>query len=260
MNPPDNGEQLTPSSYPNNPSVAPGGSDGLSSNPNNSSVASGGSDGPSPCTNQNVPAELPGILKEFAKGAIQTQPPDLLCWSEAYFRAMANGEPLPVKDRMEYQPKESRDGLTAGIIRVLHMQLGRRIGQTVATKEVFRHWNGFGMHMEGLSEIFQRAGMSQDEFVDWNKVMSVMACSISQNITEVMAIVCEVFTEQPEGDEPVIPYAVWFELFKYVGITILKSVTPDTAASVNECLTPIADKKQGLIGPKDVTQNCPLIV
>jgi len=163
-----------------------------------------------------------------------------------------------VKDRIESPVKESKDGLTPGILRVLDIQLGGKTGQRVATKEVFRHWKGFGMNLDGLNEIFQRAGMSQDQYVDWDKLMSVMACTISQNLTEVMAIICEVLTEQPEGIEPVIPYAGWFELFKYVGMNVLQIVTPDAAASVNNCLAPIANKNHGLIGPKDFTQICSL--
>lgn len=33
-----------------------------------------------------VPAPLPGILKEYTKAAIRTQPRDLLAWSAAYFK------------------------------------------------------------------------------------------------------------------------------------------------------------------------------
>jgi hypothetical protein len=33
-----------------------------------------------------IPPELPDILKLYAKGAMRTQPPDLLRWSGAFFR------------------------------------------------------------------------------------------------------------------------------------------------------------------------------
>lgn len=70
-----------------------------------------------------VPPELPDILKQYAKGAMRTQPPDLLRWTGLYFRSMANGETLPVKDRLEFPIKESPDGLTPGLLRVLDTQV-----------------------------------------------------------------------------------------------------------------------------------------
>ena len=57
--------------------------------------------------------EFPGILKQYTKAAIRTQPRDLLLWSAAYFRCLANGENPPAKDRLEY-PVPSTD---TGIVR-----------------------------------------------------------------------------------------------------------------------------------------------
>jgi hypothetical protein len=71
-------------------------------------------------TNIVIPPELPNILKAYAKGAMRTQPPDLLRWSGAYFRALANGTTLPVKDRLEEPGIASSDGLTPGLLRVLN--------------------------------------------------------------------------------------------------------------------------------------------
>ena len=48
-----------------------------------------GSDQPDP---DPATAEFPGILKQYTKAAIRTQPRDLLLWSAAYFRCMARGE------------------------------------------------------------------------------------------------------------------------------------------------------------------------
>lgn len=39
------------------------------------------------CNNAiTVPPTLPDILKQYAKNAMKTHPPDLLVWSGAYFR------------------------------------------------------------------------------------------------------------------------------------------------------------------------------
>ena len=55
-------------------------------------------------------SEFPGILKQYTKAAIRTQPRDLLLWSAAYFRCMARGEPPPAKDRLEYPVPQTESG------------------------------------------------------------------------------------------------------------------------------------------------------
>jgi hypothetical protein len=64
----------------------------------------------------SIPSEFPDILLQFSKAAIRTQPSDVLAWSAAYvvfsnlthililfqnryFRALANGQTPPVKER-----------------------------------------------------------------------------------------------------------------------------------------------------------------
>lgn len=74
----------------------------------------------------NVPPSLPMILKQFCKAAIRTQPYDLLKWSSAYFRALAEGEEPPSKIRLEYPPPTTASGLTLGFLKVLLRQLGGR--------------------------------------------------------------------------------------------------------------------------------------
>ena len=54
--------------------------------------------------------EFPGILKQYTKAAIRTQPRDLLLWSAAYFRCMARGEAPPAKDRLEYPVPSTESG------------------------------------------------------------------------------------------------------------------------------------------------------
>lgn len=50
------------------------------------------------CAEQiKIPPTFPHILKLYAKAAIRTQPYDLLRWTCAYFRALANDEVPPVK-------------------------------------------------------------------------------------------------------------------------------------------------------------------
>lgn len=78
------------------------------------------------CAQQiQIPPQLPNILKQFTKAAIRTQPRCLLQWSAAYFRALAEGQEPPAKDRMEYPENEAVSGLTMGMLRVLNKQVTR---------------------------------------------------------------------------------------------------------------------------------------
>ena len=74
-----------------------------------------------------IPPTFPLILKEYAKAAIRTQPYDLLRWSAAYFRALAQGDEPPVKQRLEYPPVNSPFGLSPGYLKVLLKQVYNRM-------------------------------------------------------------------------------------------------------------------------------------
>lgn len=76
------------------------------------------------CSQQiHIPPTFPFILKQYAKAAIRTQPYDLLRWSAAYFRALAQGDEPPVKKRLECPPVESPSGLSPGYLKVLLKQV-----------------------------------------------------------------------------------------------------------------------------------------
>lgn len=50
------------------------------------------------CAEQiKIPPTYPYVIKQYAKAAIRTQPYDLLQWTCAYFRALANRDIPPVK-------------------------------------------------------------------------------------------------------------------------------------------------------------------
>lgn len=62
------------------------------------------------CAQQiNIPPTFPQVLRSYAKAAIRTQPYDLLRWTGAYFRALANGERPPVKVSALSATSASRD-------------------------------------------------------------------------------------------------------------------------------------------------------
>ena len=69
--------------------------------------------------------QLPGILKDYVKAAIRTDPVDLLQWSRDYFRGLSHGTlVLPDKDRWEDpSSQDNRSGITNGLLRILHKQV-----------------------------------------------------------------------------------------------------------------------------------------
>ena len=107
------------------------------------------------CSQQiKIPPELPDIMKQFTKAAIRTQPPDVLKWSAGYFQALANGETLPVKERLEtaVATQKTDTGLTPGLVSVLHRQLGTR--QEVTYNELFEKWQALCLPTGTFSFLF----------------------------------------------------------------------------------------------------------
>lgn len=84
----------------------------------------------------SVPPRLPIILKQFCKAAIRTQPYDLLKWSNAYFKALAEGIEPPSKARLEYPLPGTVSGLTLGFIKVLLRQFG---GKKISIHNYFQY-------------------------------------------------------------------------------------------------------------------------
>ncbi|OAF65542.1 hypothetical protein A3Q56_06724 [Intoshia linei] len=77
------------------------------------------------CSQQiNIPPDLPNILKSYTKAAVRTQPKDVIKWSAAYFRALANGDVAPTKSRLELPicTQKTDSGLTPGLLYLLHKQ------------------------------------------------------------------------------------------------------------------------------------------
>ncbi|XP_061614063.1 ropporin-1-like protein isoform X1 [Phyllopteryx taeniolatus] len=106
------------------------------------------------CSQQiNIPTGLPEVLKNFTKAAIRTQPKDLLMWSAAYFEALAKGETLPVKERLEMNfGNQSKDAmLTPGLLKTLHKQLSS--AETCGREELQDKWKALCLPTEQLENM-----------------------------------------------------------------------------------------------------------
>ncbi|EHB08925.1 Ropporin-1-like protein [Heterocephalus glaber] len=127
------------------------------------------------CAQQiHIPPELPDILKQFTKAAIRTQPADLLQWSAGYFLALSQGDPLPIKDRVELSmaTQKTDTGLTQGLLRVLHKQCSHEA--CVALPELEHKWRTLCLPVEKLRALI---GLDpcEDE-IEWVKFLA-LGCS-----------------------------------------------------------------------------------
>jgi len=203
------------------------------------------------CAQQiNIPSELPDILKQFTKAAIRTQPPDILAWSAAYFQALAVGDTLPVKRRLE----AGGTGLTAGLLDVLLQQLKGK--ETVDTKVLEKKWREIGLHQPQLNEILQAGGFTTS--VDLMKFVAVGASHLGGgNIVDSMRTICQVLTEDSDGGPNRIPIETFKSMYEF-----LTSLSGEVAQSQIELLFSYlqdeADRQNGMIMPRNFLHpDCP---
>uniref|UniRef100_T1IXW9 Ropporin-1-like protein n=1 Tax=Strigamia maritima TaxID=126957 RepID=T1IXW9_STRMM len=200
-------------------------------------------EGPMYSTQQiNIPAELPDILKQFTKAAIRTQPKDLLVW---YFRALANGEKPPVKERIELP--EGKSGLTIGLLRILHRQLGDY--KTVTLSNLSRRWDGLCLDATRLNDLITAGDFTRE--VDWTKFMALACDSIAKDLNDAMKIFCEVFTEDPAGGAASIPFPVFAEILHYLSKQDNR-MSQEKLNSALEYLKIQSDKQDGMVTPRNL--------
>ncbi|KAM4051159.1 ropporin-1-like protein [Anomaloglossus baeobatrachus] len=202
-----------------------------------------------------VPPELPELLKQFTKAAIRTQPADTLQWSAAYFRSLSRGEPLPVKDRVEMPVATQRtdSGLSPGLLRVLHRQLGGRA--LVPAEELEQRWRAVCLPQAQLLAILALDDPGRE--VEWMKFLALACSSLGGSITTALKFACEILSEDPEGGAARIPYQTFVFLYKY-----LAQVDGDIADStIGEALSALqaeAGKQGGMVQPRNfLSPQCP---
>uniref|UniRef100_A0A0K8S901 Ropporin-1-like protein n=1 Tax=Lygus hesperus TaxID=30085 RepID=A0A0K8S901_LYGHE len=159
-----------------------------------------------------IPPNLPSILKKYAKAAIRTQPGDLLAWSSAYFRALAEGIPPPAKDRIEYPPVDTPSGLSPGFLKVLINQIGKR--ETVQKDVLAERWKGVCLNPKALQDLLD-VGMFEDD-VSWLEFLAICVGTLEPSLTRTMIELCELLTEEPEGGRASIPVTIFLNLYKYL--------------------------------------------
>lgn len=213
-------------------------------------------DEPYYCSQQiNIPPELPDVLKQFTKAAIRTQPNDVLAWSAAYFRALANGETPPVKERLEMPvaTQKTDTGLTSGLLRVLNKQLGPK--KNVPLSMIEEKWKDLALPKEQFDELVRIGNFSGE--IEWLKFFSLGCSALGENITDAMKTVCEILTADPDGGPARIPFQLFQDLYKYLA-DIDGEISKLHISTVISHLQYHVDKQDGLAQPRNFCgPDCP---
>lgn len=203
------------------------------------------------CAEQiNIPPELPDILKQFTKAAIRTQPIDLLAWSAAYFSALTNGEPLPIKKRLE----PGSFGLTTGLLEVLYQQLK---GKTVVTlTDISKKWGDLGLPQDVLNEITAVGGFAQE--LEFMKFFAVAASHLGgNNIADAMKIICSILTNDPQGGASRIPFESFKDHYQYLA-SLSGEISQTQIDDVLRYLEEDVKHQHGMVMPRNfLNPDCP---
>lgn len=161
-----------------------------------------------------IPTDFPDILLQFSKAAIRTQPSDILAWSAAYFRALANGEAPPVKERLEMPMANQKidSGLTMGLLKIVHKQLS--VKGRVSLSEIQEKLDDLNIPREQFDDIVQ-IGSFRDT-VQWKDFLAIAVSKVAKNLTDTMIKICELLTSDPPGANARIPFEQWKDYYRYV--------------------------------------------
>jgi len=201
-----------------------------------------------------IPSDFPGILKQYTKAAIRTQPRDLLLWSAAYFRCLARGEPPPAKDRLEYPVPQTDTGLTPGLLRVLHRQLGHN--KKVTQAGIADKWKGVCLEQVDLDHLLLDGGWKRGEF-EWLKFVGLAARSISDGLPTTMKTVCDILADSPEGVSASIKIETFKEIYTYLFERQSEGDTEQREA-VLSYMEKAASRQGGTVNPANIrAPDCP---
>ncbi|UJR33684.1 hypothetical protein I4U23_021113 [Adineta vaga] len=203
-----------------------------------------------------IPPELPDILLQFSKAAIRTQPTDVLAWSAAYFRALANGETPPVKERLEMPLATQKidTGLTMGLIKILHKQLSPK--GTLSLQEIQNKFDDLKIPREQFDDIVQIGAFNGE--VQWDSFLAITVSKLAKNITDTLIKICELLTSDPQGANARIPFDVWKKYYRY-----LAELDGDiTEQHVKQVIDYLANewviRQNGMIHPRNfIHPECP---
>merc|ERR1719210_2086441 len=140
---------------------------------------------------------------------------------------MARGEPPPAKDRLEYPVPQTESGLTPGLLRVIHKQVGHqtKVSQAVLADK----WRGVCLNQVDLDHLLLDGGWKRGEG-DWLKFVGLASLSISDGIPNTMKIVCEILADGTDGISASISLDTFKEIYCYLAERNADTESSDTEA------------------------------
>ncbi|TRY67171.1 hypothetical protein TCAL_03087 [Tigriopus californicus] len=205
----------------------------------------------------HIPNEFPRILKQYTKAAIRTQPKDLLVWSVAYFRCLANGEIPPVKERLEYPIPSTPSGLTPGLLRVLNKQLRQR---AIVQKPLLEaRWRGICMEEATLENLLEEGNLTDDN-IPWKQFVAEAAANIAPNSTidSHMEVICEAMSDHPEGISSSLKMPEFVAMFRLTAKKL--QIDQESVKKIEGYLETVAERQGGILLPQNLrSQDCPAI-
>jgi len=211
----------------------------------------------------NVPTELPHILKQYTKALIKTQPPNYIAWSAAYFAALAENRPLPVKPRLEAADGEN---LTIGLLEVIVDQLGANQGSASLAK-IEARWTELGLQEIDLADTLIRGKLINDlKDIQEDPAMMIdlqqfIACASMQiagktDLVGCMDIVCQLLAADASDRYHGTRFDIFSKLYKFLAKVI--DVDQDTQDKALRYLGAKADANMGLLLPGAMfAETCP---
>jgi len=171
----------------------------------------------------NVPSELPQILKQYTKALIKTQPPNYIAWSAAYFAALAEGRPLPIKPRLEAADGQN---LTIGLLEVIIDQLGQNHG-TVSLAKIEARWCELGLQEIDLADTLIRGKLidelkdiQEDPAMEIDLHQFIACCSMQiagrNDMVGCMDIVCQLLAQDPSDRYHGTRFDIFSHLYKFL--------------------------------------------
>ncbi|XP_077364523.1 ropporin-1-like protein [Festucalex cinctus] len=201
------------------------------------------------CSQQiNIPSGLPEVLKNFTKAAIRTQPKDLLVWSAAYFEALAKGEILPVKERLELDyGNQNKDALlTPGLLKTLHKQLST--AEICGRESLHNKWKALCLPMEQLENMLILGNFSME--INWMEFFALGCSALGDSLKTSLKVACEILTEDEEGGAARIPFEIFSLMCTYLA-SLDKEMPPGHIDAFLARLQPQVKVQHGLIKPLD---------
>ena len=98
----------------------------------------------------------------------------------SYFSALTNGEPLPIKKRLE----PAAMGLSPGLLEVLYQQLKNK--DMIGYQEMAKKWFDLGLPKETMGEIMKAGGFAQE--FEFAKFFAVAASHLGGRVSTLMFV------------------------------------------------------------------------